>query len=415
MTHYLIEFRFFGKAKGEIKHLIWEVDRNCRIGHARRHHPVPHITLVGPFGCRNEGKLISDFTRICKTFNLMDFTVEGYGTFEGSNVVFVNITPSKELDDFRWQMSKTLQEYCNVKTYDLNKSFEYHATIAMRLSSYQFKKVKSYIDNKPKPNYQHKLLRVTLIKNSIILKEYDFVLNRLLNRREAKSRRILTQTFNGLERVFKQNKESNYIPENTEKTESVYHINLDKYLDENEFSFFEKLKLKIFRRKRKIFVTSDHHFDHDNIIRFCNRPFHNVRQMNRALLNNWNNLVGKNDIVLYLGDIRYGRSSRSTDYWINKVNGELIFVKGNHDNDDMEHPHHNKVIIHYQGFKILLVHSPEDIPSDWNGWTLHGHYHNNKPEYGFINKRLKTINVSVELTEYKPVELDMIIYNIQNL
>ena len=58
MVHYLIEFRFQGKAKSEIKKLIREVDKKCWIGNTRRKKPVPHITLVGPFQTRggNEEK-----------------------------------------------------------------------------------------------------------------------------------------------------------------------------------------------------------------------------------------------------------------------------------------------------------------------------------------------------------------------
>ena len=61
MTHYLIEFRFQGKAKSRLKKLIWEVDKRCRIGNAKKKRPIPHITLVAPFQTRNERKLINDF------------------------------------------------------------------------------------------------------------------------------------------------------------------------------------------------------------------------------------------------------------------------------------------------------------------------------------------------------------------
>ncbi len=46
MTHYLIEIRFLGSAKYEIKRLIWEVDKKFRLGFAKYHRPVPHITLA---------------------------------------------------------------------------------------------------------------------------------------------------------------------------------------------------------------------------------------------------------------------------------------------------------------------------------------------------------------------------------
>ena len=52
----------------------------------------------------------------------------------------------------------------------------------------------------------------------------------------------------------------------------------------------------------KVFFTSDTHFYHANIINFCKRPFANVETMNEALIENWNAVVGANDIVFHLGD-----------------------------------------------------------------------------------------------------------------
>ena len=52
----------------------------------------------------------------------------------------------------------------------------------------------------------------------------------------------------------------------------------------------------------KVFFTSDTHFYHGNIIRFCNRPFKDVDMMNETIISNWNNTVGQDDIVFHLGD-----------------------------------------------------------------------------------------------------------------
>lgn len=49
--------------------------------------------------------------------------------------------------------------------------------------------------------------------------------------------------------------------------------------------------------KKKYFVIADTHFSHENIIKYCNRPFRTVEEMNNALVKNWNNNVSKNDVV----------------------------------------------------------------------------------------------------------------------
>lgn len=45
----------------------------------------------------------------------------------------------------------------------------------------------------------------------------------------------------------------------------------------------------------RLFFTSDTHFNHTNILRYCNRPFKTVGQMNETIITNWNNVVGPDD------------------------------------------------------------------------------------------------------------------------
>ena len=195
-NHYLIEFRFFGKAKEEIKTLIWEVNKKFHIRPNLR--PVPHISLVGPFFTKNEKRLVKTFKQVCSNQKIMEIHVIGFNTFEENRVVFIEIEADDRMDEFRWQLSKSLQSFCNLKSYDYKREFQYHSAIAIKLHPHKFLQVKNYIMNKPKPNYRNVLLRVTLIKNKRILYEYDFLLRKLLNRREAKSRKILSHTFNEL-------------------------------------------------------------------------------------------------------------------------------------------------------------------------------------------------------------------------
>ena len=80
----------------------------------------------------------------------------------------------------------------------------------------------------------------------------------------------------------------------------------------------------------KIFLTSDTHWGHANILGFCNRPFANVEEMNHKLIENWNNKVPTDGLVFHLGDFAWG----GYPFWKNirsQLNGEIILIKGNHD------------------------------------------------------------------------------------
>ncbi|MEX0920379.1 MAG: 2'-5' RNA ligase family protein [Candidatus Pacearchaeota archaeon] len=205
MTHYLIEFRFQGKSKRDLKKLIYEVDKKFRLGNAKLKRPVPHITIVAPFSTSNQKRLVKDFKQVCENHPLIRFNISGFGSFSKTRVVYREIKPSKELIGFRRDLINKLKSYCILSSTDVRsflglfkmiREYHPHATIAMKLEKNKFEKIKKYMDRKRESNLRYTLARVTLIKNKRILYEYDFLLKRLLNRREAKSKRLYTKTIN---------------------------------------------------------------------------------------------------------------------------------------------------------------------------------------------------------------------------
>lgn len=77
----------------------------------------------------------------------------------------------------------------------------------------------------------------------------------------------------------------------------------------------------------KLFFTSDTHWHHEAIIGFCKRPFKSVEEMDKVLIENWNNTVPKDGIVFHLGDFAWGNNWNIR----NELNGEIILITGNHD------------------------------------------------------------------------------------
>lgn len=84
-----------------------------------------------------------------------------------------------------------------------------------------------------------------------------------------------------------------------------------------------------------IFFTSDPHFLHSNIIKYCDRPFKDVKEMNKTLIDNWNSVVGPNDLIFCLGDFALGRED-DTKRILQSLNGHKVLIKGNHEKSVMK-------------------------------------------------------------------------------
>lgn len=78
------------------------------------------------------------------------------------------------------------------------------------------------------------------------------------------------------------------------------------------------------------FFTSDTHFGHANIIKYCNRPFNDVDHMNEVIISNWNSVVSPDDEVFHLGDVALGPWEK-WDSILTRLNGFKTLVVGNHD------------------------------------------------------------------------------------
>jgi calcineurin-like phosphoesterase family protein len=129
--------------------------------------------------------------------------------------------------------------------------------------------------------------------------------------------------------------------------------------------------------------------------------------MNEVLINNWNCLIGPKDKVYFLGDMAFGKRVKPVPFYLKHLNGDIVFITGSHDrgygSKDYE-------ILKYKNYEFLILHDPEKVPFTWNGWIIHAHKHNNDVRnYPFINGERKTINVSVEVINYKPVSIDFLL------
>lgn len=123
------------------------------------------------------------------------------------------------------------------------------------------------------------------------------------------------------------------------------------------------------------FFTADQHYGHANIIQHCDRPFADVAEMNTELMRRHNEVVGPDDTVIHAGDFAY-RSAVDPRAIIKQLNGEHIFLRGNHDRwqkDDV--PHIWDQVI--DGQRVVVCHyAMRTWPHSHRGsWQLFGHSH----------------------------------------
>ena len=195
MTHYLIDIRLMGSVKHQIRNLSNHLSEKFNLGDKR---VIPHITLAGPFSTHNEKKLIVDFTRICTNQKESPkYEVGSYGFFDDSKVVYVTVTPDENLKQFRYQLSQALSPYCLLRKYDLDSAdeFRFHSTLAMKLDWLTFQRIKWHFRGQKSVIYRHHPIRATLLRNSKILCEYDFIQYRMLSRAQALSRATRMRDF----------------------------------------------------------------------------------------------------------------------------------------------------------------------------------------------------------------------------
>lgn len=187
------------------------------------------------------------------------------------------------------------------------------------------------------------------------------------------------------------------------------------------------------------FFTSDLHLGHANIIKYCGRTqfmtahdlmVYNVVKnksraeqkkfrvsdkslynMNEGIVKRWNERVKPEDTIFCIGDFCFkgGKEGglNKAKYWESKLNGKIIFIKGNHDKNNSTKTIIERLVIGYGGKRICLVHNPEHVRE---GYEIHfvGHIHNN-----WTCKRVKydwrftdLVNVGVDVWNFYPVKFD---------
>lgn len=163
-----------------------------------------------------------------------------------------------------------------------------------------------------------------------------------------------------------------------------------------------------------LWFTSDLHLGHKNIIKYSNRPFNSVEEMDESLINNLNKLVKSDDTLWFLGDFCFSNDNQLLNYR-KRINCNTInIVLGNHDKVKYASFKDNfNIVCNFYELKIKEYNLDTDLVvlchyalKVWNRshhgtWHLYGHSHGSLPD----DPTSKSFDCGVDCFNYKPINI----------
>ena len=150
----------------------------------------------------------------------------------------------------------------------------------------------------------------------------------------------------------------------------------------------------------KVFVIADPHFDHANVIKYCDRPYSDPHEMNEDMIKRWNQVVSKRDKIYVLGD--FSLSREAVKKFLPRLNGMKYLVKGNHDSYPnqfyrdcgFKEVYDKPILLDF----FLLSHEPLQLSETTPYFNYYGHVHNDEKYHDTATSKC----VSVERIDYTP-------------
>jgi calcineurin-like phosphoesterase family protein len=155
------------------------------------------------------------------------------------------------------------------------------------------------------------------------------------------------------------------------------------------------------------FIIGDTHFFHKNIIKYCNRPFESVEEMNEILIQNWNNEVREQDKIIVNGDFALGGKEQIIEVG-KRLKGRKTLILGNHDGASLKTYYEAgfEMVIDYPIMVdefFMVSHMPQYVQSHGVYANIFAHVHDN-PMYASVSPR--SFCTSVERIGYTPINIE---------
>lgn len=175
----------------------------------------------------------------------------------------------------------------------------------------------------------------------------------------------------------------------------------------------------------KVWFTSDLHFWHKNICKYCNRPYETIEEMNQGIIDNWNSVVKEDDTVFVLGDLGFCGIEKLRPL-MSQLKGKIILIQGNHDSDYiMSTLYYEKIINNFDRLMSITIIGDEECPNqeltlchfpmiDWynkekGSWMIHGHQHQLP---GTPSCSAAHYDVGVDKNNWTPISFEQLKINI---
>lgn len=141
--------------------------------------------------------------------------------------------------------------------------------------------------------------------------------------------------------------------------------------------------------------------------------------MNEALIENWNRVVPEDGVVFHLGDVSLTANPKTLNELLQRLNGEIYLIIGNHENDALKKEYIRERWegiydiaeifvkddeVTYNEQHIIMCHYPMMV---WNAshrgsWQLFGHVHGGLSNKGEMNHKPAQMDVGVDTNIYAP-------------
>lgn len=185
--------------------------------------------------------------------------------------------------------------------------------------------------------------------------------------------------------------------------------------------------MKLDTKKQNVFFTSDTHFSHANIIKYCDRPYKSADEMDEDLIRRWNETVKKDDVVFHLGDFGMA-NQKKLESIVGRLNGQIYLIRGNHDGhlntDGLFTLVRQQMIVKVDGVYILMLHYPllgyrSETLDGKRLIQLYGHVHSRKNMSSYDKQRQASTSwnqydVGVDNNDYRPVSFKEVMEKIEN-